>query len=131
MIYGFLLVMVYTVFVLRYWLLSRKIRSVLNEIEDLYSNLSARIIFSIQTIWMAVISILYLVYSLNAVKINSYFFFLYCMPNIFVVLLLIDAIIVLKRVKSTKYTISIKKLLFLAVVISAECISSILVVMLG
>jgi hypothetical protein len=130
-IYGFLLVMVYTVFVLRYWLLSRKIRSVLNEIEDLYSNLSVRIIFSIQTIWMAVISILYLVYSLNAVKINSYFFFLYCMPNIFVVLLLIDAIIVLKRVKSTKYTISIKKLLFLAVVISAECISSILVVMLG
>jgi hypothetical protein len=53
------------------------------------------------------------------------------LPNFCVIVLLIDAILVLNKVKLSKYTISIKKVAFLAVAIASECIGSSLIAILS
>lgn len=117
---------IYSIFVLRYWVLSRKIRSVLNQIEDLNSDFKAKIIFICLTVWIGVISILFLVYAF--LHSLSYLRFLvlellYCVPNLILVVFLIDAIIVLNKIKKSQYTISTKKVLLFACTIIMGLIS--------
>jgi hypothetical protein len=108
---------VYGVFIIKYWILARKINSILSQKEDKNTDTLAKIIIGVLATDILVFYLLeyYYYFSLIAYEksqtIITIFMSCFCVPSVLVIYLLVDSIWKLRVTKDSKISVSLKKIL--------------------